>query len=237
MNLFDIIVIAVISLSTIVGFFRGFVYLSIGFVSFICSIYFAYILSPFVEPFVLEYLKNNLAARISSGVISYILSTIFFAILSSQVKLIVKDVRGGLIDRLFGLVLGFTKGVFISLGAVLLISVVSTNAYVGASNLYEISEKINKEEEYPKFLISSLSYPFLSSIINFVGHIIPKNMLEKITIPTRGDASSNLDLKDSTELKDSQSSNEDTNIIKDETSLEAELEEFLTKKMMEKSLQ
>lgn len=229
MNLFDIIVISVIFLSTIVGFFRGFVYLAIGFASFICSLYSAYILSPFVKPFVLEYIYNDFASRIVSGLVSYLLTIIFFMILSSQVKAIVKDARGGIIDRLFGLMLGAFRGLSISLILFSIIVVVSANAYVGVQNLKEVVEKAG-EQEYPQFLTKSLSYPFLSSAINIIGKVVTKDMLGQITIPSRNNIMDDINITPSMDIKiDLNHKQKEEKSSKSENNLESELEELLSK--------
>lgn len=229
MNLFDIIVISIIFLSTIVGFFRGFVYLSIGFASFICSLYSAYILAPFVQPFAMEYIHNDFASRIVGGLVSYLLAIIFFMILSSQVKAVVKDARGGIIDRLFGLMLGAFRGLSISLILFSIVAIVSANAYVGVQNLREVVEKAD-EKEYPKFLTKSLSYPFLFSVINILGNFVTKDLLEQITIPSRNNIMDDINITPSVDIKiDLNHGSKEDKSDKSNNSLESELEELLSK--------
>lgn len=228
MNLFDIIVIAIIFLSTVVGFFRGVVYLSISLIAFISAIYFAYVLSPFVQPFVLEYIHNKFASKIVGGLISYLLTTIFFMILSSQVRAILKDVRGGLIDRLFGLIVGGIRGCAISLVLFFAIVVISTNSYVGVSNIAEVVEKTDKSE-YPKFIVKSLSYPFISSVIGVLSNIVTKDTLKNITIPSRGNVMDDVSIMPSLGIKiDLNNAEKDPKSSDSDSSLELELQELIS---------
>lgn len=185
MNLFDIIISSITALSALTGFIRGFVYLSIGMISFLCAITSSYFISPFVRPVVMEFIQNQLAAGIVTAILSFLSSTIFFAILSSQIRQGVKDLRGGIIDRLCGIIAGIIRGFLISLAIFSLLTIISSNAYVGVKNLKDVAGKID-EKHYPNFLKQAKFYQLFFSSAKAVGQILPDSMLEKITMPSNG---------------------------------------------------
>ncbi|MBP7190114.1 MAG: CvpA family protein [Rickettsiaceae bacterium] len=186
MSLFDIIVSSITLLSALTGFIRGFVYLSIGMISFLCALVSSYFVSPLVKPAIGEFIKNQLAAGIVTGISSFLLCTIFFAVLSGQLRYGVKELRGGIIDRLCGIIAGIIRGVAISLVIFSLITIVSSNAYVGVKNLKEVAAKLD-EKDYPNFLKKSKFYQLFFFLSKTIGGVLPDSLLESITMPSNPD--------------------------------------------------
>lgn len=184
MNLFDIIIFAISGLSILTGLYKGFIGLSVGLIAFICSITSAYFLEPIVKIVILEYIKSDLAAGLIAGITSFILCTIFFSIASGQIRAMLKEISGGMIDRLCGLFAGALRALIISLGILSLIVIFVNDAYINVANLKEMSDKIDPEK-FPKWVTESKSYPILTSAANFIAKHVSKEQLEKIKLPTQ----------------------------------------------------
>jgi uncharacterized membrane protein required for colicin V production len=184
MNLFDIIIFAISGLSILMGLYKGFIGLSIGLIAFICSITATYFLEPIVKVVILEHVQNDLAAGLIAGIASFLLCTIFFSVLSGQVRGVLKEISGGMIDRLCGLVAGALRALLISLAILSLIVIFVNDAYINVANLKEMSEKID-QAKFPKWVTGSKSYPILTAAAEFIGKHISKEQLEQIKLPTR----------------------------------------------------
>lgn len=194
MNLFDIIIFSISGLSVLMGLYKGFIGLSIGLIAFICSIISAYLLEPIVKIAILEHVQNDLAAGLIAGLSSFLLCTIFFSIASNQVKGIAKEISGGMVDRLCGLLAGALRGLFISLVIFSLIAIFVNDAYVNVSNAKEMTQKID-QDKFPKWVTGSIAYPILMTSVDFLAKHLALEQLEKIKLPTRSKAAIPAEIK------------------------------------------
>lgn len=183
-NIFDIIIFFIIIVSSLLGFYRGFVYVTIRLVSFLVSILAAYSLYPITEDFMSKHVSNEVILITLSSTISYLICTITTSLISNKLINILQAISGGVFDRIFGLMVGFLRGSIVCIVLALVITVISTNAYIKANNAYEVFKSISKDK-YPIWLKDSLSIEYIDNSINYIVDLLPVDTLQSIKLPSR----------------------------------------------------
>ena len=131
-TLFDICIFIIVTISTLFGFYRGIIYITINFLSFVSSIFVAMFAYPYVKILLLRYIENDLLNSILSGLISYIVSLIIFTFIASRVVMLFKGISCGFVDRFLGMIIGIFRGVVISVFLFTILAVFITKSYSGA---------------------------------------------------------------------------------------------------------
>ena len=183
MNLFDIVILGIMIVSTMMGLQRGMIKLIIGLICFVVSLVAAYLLFPMAKAIVIEHVSNIIIVNVVSGVISYLVSTLFCGFVGSQLIKIVVDISGGMIDRLCGTMIGALRGLIISMTVFGLIAVFTSGSYIGAKNIQEVVER-TKSDEYPAWLKNAYTYNLLDSSMKVLGSMTPKSTLESMQMPS-----------------------------------------------------
>jgi membrane protein required for colicin V production len=178
---FDIVILAIIALSSLIGLYRGFTKIVISLVGFIASIAFAIFIYPYVKNLFSEYIANEMIVSVVAGVTSYIISLIIFTFLVSKIILLFCDLSGGVIDRSLGLVAGFIKGLLFSLVIFSVIAILSTGSYKEAEFPEDLINNLSKNK-YPDWLKSSITSSYLEDILKYVMGIIPEETLHRVDI-------------------------------------------------------
>jgi membrane protein required for colicin V production len=135
MNTVDIIVIAVVGLSTIIAFLRGFVreILTIG--SWLGAGLVTLYAFPVLQPKFEQWISSKLAADIAGGIGLFLISLVIFSIIS---HFIAKFVRGSAltaVDRSLGLLFGLLRGAILVSLAYMLVFAMDPNLLRGARTL------------------------------------------------------------------------------------------------------
>jgi membrane protein required for colicin V production len=132
MNTVDIIVIAVIAISAIVAFLRGFVrevltvgsWLGAGLVTL-----YGYAA---VKPHFEQWISNKLAADIAGGLALFVGSLIVFSIISHMVARFVRGSALTAVDRSLGLLFGLVRGAILTSLAYMILIGLDSNILQGA---------------------------------------------------------------------------------------------------------
>jgi uncharacterized membrane protein required for colicin V production len=191
-TIFDIIVLSILTASAMLGLYKGFIKVTIGFTAFILSLLLGYYLYPYTEDFLSKHLDNEIILMLLGGVISYILSLAICSFISSKLISFVQDIGGGIVDRFLGLVVGLIRGGVISLIIFAVVAIVTTKSYIGAHNLDQIL-KAASADKYPCWLTESMSSEYLDSAYKTVIEILPSDYLIEIALPPKdNDNSANL---------------------------------------------
>ena len=224
-TIFDIIILTIITISSICGMYTGLIIFSINLLGFILSIISAFYLYPFIVDVFTRYCSHEVTLVISSGTLSYIISLIFYNFLMNQAKLMVANIRGGILDRLLGLFVGFVRGLSISVTLFVMIAIFTAGSYIKADNLYDIS-KATKIESYPAWLTKSLITEYLDSISRNILSLFSEESLKSIELPSIKNTQDALDV-----IKDTNIPKQERNDYKKEEihnkNLEEELDEML----------
>lgn len=180
LTIFDLVVFSIIIISIISGLYRGLIALSIGFIASICSILFAYFLYPFMREVFLKFFSHYMVVNILSGISSYLLSLMLLSFISGNLLTMLKEQRGGVIDRFLGAFGGFVRGALVSAAIFFAAQSISCKAYNGAGSLYDVTSNMGNCES-PKWLAGGASFEFLAKITNLIMQSIPEESLKSIS--------------------------------------------------------
>jgi uncharacterized membrane protein required for colicin V production len=169
-SFFDIIILTIMSTSTLLGTIYGLIDVAISTIAFFGNIIVAFLIFPFIENILINYITNEIFLNIITGIISYLLSLIFFSIFKSICKKLTMPISGGIADKSLGFIFGLLRGmVIVTIFFLLLISI---------SSVRSTAEKPLKEmnftkEEKPKWLFTSYSFEYFSTVFKIINNKFP----------------------------------------------------------------
>ncbi|MGL5741706.1 MAG: CvpA family protein [Legionella sp.] len=150
----DLIILAVIALSSLTGLFRGFIKELIALGIWVVAIWAAYKYSYALDPWLQGYISDKSASTIVAFVIILIGVLISGGILNALLGLILSGTGLGGMDKLLGAIFGFSRGVFI---VSLIIAIMSMTSL-----------------PYQKYLQGSRLYPQLLPVVTWIYGYLPK---------------------------------------------------------------
>jgi membrane protein required for colicin V production len=158
MNSLDLIVVAVVALSGLFAFIRGFVREALSIAAWAGALVVAiYFYTP-LEPMVQTVIKSVLAAQIVTGLGLFLVSVILFSVLVGVISSKVRGSGLGALDRALGLLFGVARGVvLVSLG-------------------YLVMTHLLKAEDMPPWVVDAHSRPLLAKGAEQIQQMIPHNL-------------------------------------------------------------
>lgn len=179
LTIFDIIILTVLFASSIMGFYRGMLYITINLLGFVASIFVAVFLYPYIRIIFLGYIANDLVTSIGSGIISYIFSLVVFTFLTSKIVFLFKEISCGILDRFLGFIIGIIRGYIISLLIFGVVAVLGSGTYLKADKTEDIIYNLERDK-YPEWLKNSVTIPYLENSLKTSISYIPKDFLDSI---------------------------------------------------------
>lgn len=187
LNYLDYAVIAIVVISTLFAFIRGFIGSFLSLVGWVVSIYLAYVCFPMVEPYIAAKVKSPIVVIIIGHALILIACLIAFGIFNIVATTAVKGLTSGIFDRTLGAAFGlFRGGIIVSF----IFFVVYTSVTIFSGN----NQDQQAEDTLPKWLTGAKSYGMLKEGSNILASFIPdsfydrfKQMSEEITKKTLDD--------------------------------------------------
>jgi membrane protein required for colicin V production len=163
-NALDIIVIAVIALSALFAFTRGFVKEALSIAAWVGAGLITLRGLPYLSPIVQKYVSSPLLAQIAAGIALFVVSLIILSVLTSAIAGRVKDSALSAVDRALGLLFGAFRGIVIAcLGFIVL------------------GWAIPNEPDWPSWVRSARTRPFLNNGADILRSLIPTEARERGT--------------------------------------------------------
>ena len=161
LNVFDIIVIAVIALSTLLSFFRGFVREVLALAGWVGATIITIYFFPDVTALIRPYFGSDAVASGAAALGTFIAALVAISLLNA---LILKYVKAGndvgILDNMLGLIFGAARGAFmVSLGYLLL-------------------SLIFAKEHYPDWLENAQTRPYAEQGAGLLAQVAPKYLSE-----------------------------------------------------------
>lgn len=203
-TIFDIIIFAIITLSTIMGLYKGLLGIAVNLLGFVASIVTAIFLFPYVKLAFTGHIENALLLSILSGTIAYVCSLFILTSITSRISGLLSGISCGFFDRTLGTLVGFLRGLLISTIIFVLIAIFSSGAYLKAQNVEEIISNINAEK-YPTWLIDSKTTSYLERSLKKLLSLFSEDTLKSIKLPTPN-TEKNLDIIDAIKSRKGQDS-------------------------------
>ena len=114
LNLFDTVVVVIMTYSIIQCFIKGFSLSLISFMKWVLSTILTIILVPKFQPLVSEYIESEFLNNIGLGIAIFIISLFLLILIGKSLGRVVTWTGVGSIDKTFGLIFGIFKGYVIS---------------------------------------------------------------------------------------------------------------------------
>lgn len=112
-NVFDIGVIAVLLISALLAYARGFVHEVLAIVGWIGAIFATFYGFPYLQPYARQLIPMDLAADLTAGVIIFIFTLVFLSMFTRGVSKRVQDSALNALDRALGFLFGGLRGALI----------------------------------------------------------------------------------------------------------------------------
>ncbi|MDH5187592.1 MAG: CvpA family protein [Rhodospirillaceae bacterium] len=113
MTMFDVAVIAVLAVSGVLAFARGFVHEVLSIAGWVGAFFAAMYGTPLLKPLMLQVINDEFFASLALGAIIFISTLIILSMLTKSISRRVKDSALGALDRSLGVLFGFLRGAII----------------------------------------------------------------------------------------------------------------------------
>jgi membrane protein required for colicin V production len=160
---FDIIILSIITISSLMALLKGFVAAVLSFSNWILSSLIVIYLSPSIVPMLGGLTDNENVAKIVTAVLVFLVSFIIIAIINGQIIGLVRKAGIGSLDRVLGLAFGMVRGMLIGV-------VIFMTTTLGHSLLFPSDEA----SKGPPWLSEAKSYNILQLASSFVTDLIPE---------------------------------------------------------------
>lgn len=111
MNALDVVVVAVILLSGLLAFARGFVKEALSVAAWVGAAFAALYAQPYVTPIAERFLPKGAVAEAAAALAVFLLALIGLSLLTSALSRRVKESALSAVDRTLGLIFGFVRGI------------------------------------------------------------------------------------------------------------------------------
>lgn len=113
MTMFDIAVIAVLAVSGVLAFARGFVHEVLSIAGWIGAIFATMYGTALLKPLMMQVIEDEFFASLALGTVIFISTLIVLSMLSRSISRRVKDSSLGALDRALGLLFGLARGAIV----------------------------------------------------------------------------------------------------------------------------
>lgn len=112
-NVFDIGVIAVLLISALLAYARGFVHEVLAIVGWIGAIFATFYGFPYLQPYARQFIPMELAADLTAGVVIFIFTLVFLSAMTRSISKQVQASALNALDRALGFLFGLLRGALI----------------------------------------------------------------------------------------------------------------------------
>jgi len=112
-NVFDVGVIAVLLISALLAYARGFVHEVLAIVGWIGAIFATFYGFPYLQPYARQFIPMDLAADLTAGVVTFIFTLVVLSMMTRAVSKKVQASALNALDRALGFLFGLLRGALI----------------------------------------------------------------------------------------------------------------------------
>lgn len=164
MNALDLAIIAVVALSGLFAFMRGFVKEALSIAAWLGAFFVALYGYPYAQPFAERFLPRGPVAGIAAAVSIFVMALILLTLLTSRLSRRVQDSSLSALDRTFGLIFGLVRGV-----------VLVSLAYLA------LAWVLPPSEPQPSWMAEARTLPLLRNGAETLRRLAPPQLRERAT--------------------------------------------------------
>jgi membrane protein required for colicin V production len=161
-NFVDIAVLAVIGVSTLFAFSRGFVKELLSILSWVGATIATILLFPKALPYAQEQIADELLAKVAAAVALFVVTLFLLGFINHFISSRVQKSALGPLDRMLGLAFGLVRGI-----------IVVALAYIALTLIFP------DEKERPEIVAQARSLPYAALAADFIKSKLPADLLEK----------------------------------------------------------
>ena len=170
--MFDVFVYCILFIFSFIAFLRGFIKELLSIVGHFAAFYFSYAFHDQIKDFAANYLHIQAIAPMVLYSGAYFALVIALWVVNSIVCMVLLPIRLGFIDRLFGILLGLTKGfAFCFVASVILTAFLS---------VFNVAEEEGAEVPLPLWLADSRMYSVFGSVRSYVDKQMQSELLSGV---------------------------------------------------------
>ena len=175
-NYVDIILLAAMLLSVIIGVVRGFTQEILGIIGWLGAVFTAIYTLPFIRPFARELISSPLMADVTAGVLIFLTVLIILTLICRSLSGRIKGSALGGIDRSLGLLFGAVRG------------------FLVLSFIYLMGTSLTKTHTWPEKIHTAKALPFLDHGAQFIKSLLPHDFRPQTMNPDQPTSRSSEDM-------------------------------------------
>jgi uncharacterized membrane protein required for colicin V production len=169
-NLFDITVLSIVGFSTLMAFLRGFFKTVFSFFALAGSATLAFLLFAPTKAFLAPHIASKILLLVTSSGGLFITLLILFSTVNHYLLEALRDYRFGLLDRGFGFMIGFVRGV----------AIVGVAFYAAHMTFQTLHSGGNAEDAEPRWFSQAKTYPLLMNASEIALSLMPKDTTKQM---------------------------------------------------------
>jgi uncharacterized membrane protein required for colicin V production len=176
LTIFDLINLMVFFSSVFFAVYNGFIKSLINLTAFLISILGAIAVFPYAEKICAKYIANEIAHYSISVLASYLISLVFTSFAKHYVLKFTTLIRGNILDRALGLIVGVIRGAFFCLIIFWVAMFFTSKKMVQGKHIHNFTDTLTNEN-YPKWFTESETFEVTTELNDFIINILPKEIL------------------------------------------------------------
>jgi membrane protein required for colicin V production len=154
-NVFDIGVIAILLVSALLAYARGFVHEVLAIVGWIGAIFATFYGFPYLQPYARQLIPMDLAADLSAGVVIFVFTLVVLSMMTRAISKQVQQSALNALDRALGFLFGLARG-----------ALIVVLAYIGL-------ELVMPKEKQPEFVRTARSMQLIEPAAKELVKLLP----------------------------------------------------------------
>ncbi len=175
-NVIDIGVILIILISAVLAYARGFIHEILSVAGWLGAFFATIFFYPYVEPYALEMIPVELAAKLTAGAVIFIVTLVVLSLTTHAISSRIKDSSLNVLDRSLGFLFGVARG-----------ALVVCVLYLGLAFLIP-------EEEQPEWITTARTIPLITHGADMIVRLLPEDTGFDMELPGFNQTGSTIDL-------------------------------------------
>lgn len=172
---FDILILAIVLISTIFGFYRGFIGSFLSFAGWLVAMYLGFAAGPLLAPFFSSFTISDSMASVIGSFAIFLIIAIIISLFNSFLNRYLENYPSGIIGKSSGLVLGFFRGCFLAVILFYIIILVIPTLNVQDEDMFR-----EESSDIPEWAKKSETIILLKRGTDLIAWVVPKTFEQEL---------------------------------------------------------